>query len=245
MTFEEYEKATPSVLRAQAEACFDRANNNPSWGGSPTLLLQAQFYMQELDRRDDNRVKRRDFWLEIAVIVLILGEIILSVYGIRLAIKEDKDEDAMMSRQNTILSNLQTSTQATADQLKEQIAMQNRIFINPQPFGFDGMTVYNNSKSEISIWGFKMKGLRAVKHHHAPSFVAEHTAETIRFREYYRDFSSSSVVDYELYLKNAAGEEFIWEGSMNYNHSNELGQMPDGKLRKEEWSKTVTFAQAP
>jgi hypothetical protein len=53
MTFEEFEKATPDDLRVEAKQCFDRGNENPSWGGGPTLLVQAQFYMQELDRREE------------------------------------------------------------------------------------------------------------------------------------------------------------------------------------------------
>jgi hypothetical protein len=45
MTFEDFEKANPEKLREEARSCFDKAEANPSWGGAPTLLLQAQFLM--------------------------------------------------------------------------------------------------------------------------------------------------------------------------------------------------------
>jgi hypothetical protein len=51
MTFEEFEKANPNRLRTEAQVCFDTANANPLWGGPPPLL-QAQFYMMEIDRRN-------------------------------------------------------------------------------------------------------------------------------------------------------------------------------------------------
>src|ERR1700687_6169780 len=107
MTFEEYEKASKRVLRAQAKESFDQANQNASWGGAPTLLLQAQFYMQELDRRHDSLISLRDLILEIIVISLIGGEIWLGW-------RQGTDEALLMNRQNKILANLDKSTAATA-----------------------------------------------------------------------------------------------------------------------------------
>jgi hypothetical protein len=82
MTFEDFEKATPEKLREEAKSCFDKAEENPSWGGAPTLLLQAQFYMMERDRREAGRVAERDFSLERIVIGLISLELIAAAIGI-------------------------------------------------------------------------------------------------------------------------------------------------------------------
>jgi hypothetical protein len=71
MTFEDFEKANPEKLREEARSCFDKAEANPSWGGAPTLLLQAQFLMMERDRREAGRIAKRDLNLEIIVIGLI------------------------------------------------------------------------------------------------------------------------------------------------------------------------------
>lgn len=119
MTFEEFEKANKDELKAAAKHCFDLVNSVQIVNELQVAkLLEAQFYMQELDRRDDSRIARRDFWLEIAVIVLILAEIVLSIYGIRLAIRQGNDDDVLMDKQNKILFNLQTATADTASAMK-------------------------------------------------------------------------------------------------------------------------------
>jgi hypothetical protein len=120
MTFEEFENATDIDLRRETKLCFDKFNNPMQGeGGKAALLLEAQFYIQEVGRREDSRVAKRDFWLEIGVIVLILAEIVLSIYGIKLAIRQDKDEQALMDKHNGILNNLQTSTAQTATAMKD------------------------------------------------------------------------------------------------------------------------------
>jgi hypothetical protein len=105
MTFEEFEKATKAELRSRAKDCFDNsAVYQPS---DPMLtvplILNAQFYMQELDRRHGSRIAVRDLILEIVVILLIGGEI---WHGFKAA----KEEGALMDKQNAILANLADST---------------------------------------------------------------------------------------------------------------------------------------
>jgi hypothetical protein len=122
MRAEDFDKATIRQLQARADTCFDLAGSpleepkflNP--GGMPgdvgdaaklRLLLEAQFYVAAVVRKRDEKVARRDFWLEVAVIILIGIEIILSIIGIRIAIKEGKD-------QATILGNIRDSTKDSA-----------------------------------------------------------------------------------------------------------------------------------
>jgi hypothetical protein len=124
MTFEEFEKAREVDLTRETKGCFDRFNN-PNLGGNdkPALLLEAQFYMQELGRREDSAIAQRDFWLELSVIALICIEIVLSIWGIKLAIRQGSDQDAMMKQQNNTLSNLQKSTSDTATALNNLAAL--------------------------------------------------------------------------------------------------------------------------
>ena len=105
-------KMTEEELTFAIEGCFEEA---PEVQPVDRLayLMEAQFYQTELDRRQEERdrrhtskVERLSFWMEFAVIILILFEIVLSIYGIRLAISEDKDETAVMDKQNAILNNL-------------------------------------------------------------------------------------------------------------------------------------------
>lgn len=104
MTFVEFEQAAPTMLRDRARQCFDLASHPRTLNEVQIAkLLEAQFYMQELDRRSGGRIALRDLVLEIVVIVLIGVEIIL-------AVKQGKDEDILMDKQNGILTTLQKST---------------------------------------------------------------------------------------------------------------------------------------
>ena len=112
MTFADFEKATPAVLREQARQCFDRANEaQTATEFQVAKLIEAQFYMSEMDRRAGSRIGLRDLLLEIVVILLIGGEI-------GLAVKQGKDEDILMDKQNGILTSLQTSTADNAASIK-------------------------------------------------------------------------------------------------------------------------------
>lgn len=117
MNFEEFDKANRSDLRNLAKECFDRSQAEPeSSQKKAALLLQAQFYVAEMDRRHGGRTALRDLVLEIVVILLIGFEIVL-------ALKQGKDEDQLMDKQNGILSSLQTSTANTATALNGLLTM--------------------------------------------------------------------------------------------------------------------------
>jgi hypothetical protein len=125
MRAEEFDKASVEELQALADKCFDLAQSpreeplpmHPD-GMSGTayylsdeaklrLLLEAQFYVAAVVRKRDEKVARRDFWLEVAVIILIGIEIVLSVAGIGIGIHE-------ANQQSVVLSNIQKSTKDSA-----------------------------------------------------------------------------------------------------------------------------------
>lgn len=80
MNTDEFEKATEKDLRRKANECFDKLKDSGSqeW---PALLLSAQFYMDEIERREHDRVARRDLFLELVVILLIGLEIYFGITG--------------------------------------------------------------------------------------------------------------------------------------------------------------------
>jgi hypothetical protein len=82
------------------------------------LLWEAQFFTNEIEHREGSRIASRDLRLELWVIGLICVEILLSLVGIWLAVKQSKNDDFLMEKQNKILSNLQTSTSDTATAMK-------------------------------------------------------------------------------------------------------------------------------
>jgi hypothetical protein len=82
MKVEDFEKATEIDLREKANECFNRLHDSGSHE-IPALLIEAQFYMDEIERRKQDKVAKRDFimeWLaiglEIIVILLIVFELI-------------------------------------------------------------------------------------------------------------------------------------------------------------------------
>lgn len=112
MNFEEFEKAKAADLKRMAKERFEESQSESLLGEQKvSLLLEAQFYVSELDRRISGRIAIRDLVLEIIVIVMIGLEILL-------AIKQGKDEDRSMDKQNAILGSLQQSTSATASTMQ-------------------------------------------------------------------------------------------------------------------------------
>jgi hypothetical protein len=117
MRAEDFDRASIQELQALANKCFKMAQSPleepeaSAFGlddaGKLRLLLEVQFYLTAVARKRDETVANRDFWLEIAVIVLIAGEIILSIVGICIAVREGK-------QQARVFSNIQRSTSETA-----------------------------------------------------------------------------------------------------------------------------------
>jgi hypothetical protein len=80
MNTEEFERATEQDLRRNANECFDKLKDSGSqeW---PALLLSARFYMDEIERREHDRVATRDLLLELVVIFLIGLELYFGITG--------------------------------------------------------------------------------------------------------------------------------------------------------------------
>src|SRR5262245_48454968 len=64
MTLEEFEQATERQLRSHANDCLSRAE-----------YPEARFYMDEIARRHEAKIVRRDLVLELIIVALIAGEI--------------------------------------------------------------------------------------------------------------------------------------------------------------------------
>lgn len=80
MNTEEFERATKDDLRRKANECFDKLKDSGSqeW---PALLVSARFYMDEIERREHDRVATRDLFLELVVILLIGLELYFGITG--------------------------------------------------------------------------------------------------------------------------------------------------------------------
>ncbi len=130
MTYEEFERASETVLRNKANACFARSEVVDAVD-KPALFLEAQFYMNEIARRGEATVVTRDLLLELVIIALILLEIVIGVYE--------------GNKQASVLASLETSASATAQTLK------NTLSVTPQ-YG-DPCATSNKKSTGISQTG--------------------------------------------------------------------------------------------
>jgi hypothetical protein len=78
MTYQEFGNASRDDLVKEVDQCFLNAHLA---GGldKPAYLLQAQFFMQELDRRHDSKWIWVSFVCELVIIALIVGEIAVNL----------------------------------------------------------------------------------------------------------------------------------------------------------------------
>ncbi len=111
MNVEEFEKAAEKELREKANEYFSKLDSSGS-GDWAAHLLTAKFYMDEVERREqekerrfDRRVSTRDLALEIIVIFLIGLEIVFGYF-------EEKEQMSALHELN--LSAGQTAKTLTA-----------------------------------------------------------------------------------------------------------------------------------
>jgi len=156
MRAEDFDKASIKELQAHANRCFDMARSpleEPKFlhpGGIPydlkdanlRLLLEAQFYMTAVARKRDEQVARRDFYLEIAVIILIGIEIILSIVGIGIGIHE-------ANQQAKVFSNIETSSRNSATAMGAA-AMSLRTLADQQTASVNQLQQMNTNLQESS-----------------------------------------------------------------------------------------------
>jgi hypothetical protein len=121
------ESLTDDELKARADGCFIRAESRELYLQVKTaerqrLLAEADFYLKALIWRHDERTARRDFRLELIVIFLIAVEIALSLYFGILGIREAHQQSAVLDRQLSVLSHMDTSSAATAAMLQQEQA---------------------------------------------------------------------------------------------------------------------------
>jgi hypothetical protein len=106
MKAEEFTKATEDELRQKANECFDKLSTHGSTE-KPALLIEAQFYIDEIERRKQDKIAARDYRLE--KVVIFLEVIVIILIGLELL-------DG--NKQLTVLDSLNTSADATARAMK-------------------------------------------------------------------------------------------------------------------------------
>jgi hypothetical protein len=141
---EDFENLTDLELRQKAMECFEGADSMQTLVGS-TLLREAKFYLDEIERRNDAFRSRRDFWLEIIIISLIIIEIAFSYVSFRETPKE-------IAALETTAQNLQELDQVT----KQQLAVYRDIAIDVfWDTSSQLMNVTNYGNTTVDIFGLR------------------------------------------------------------------------------------------
>jgi hypothetical protein len=157
MTVEEFEKATERDLRQRANQLFEDASEAGELVRT-ALLTEARFYLDEIDRRDDRFRSRRDFWMEVAVITLIVIEIAFSF----IAFREGKEQFAVLNNLEassrataTTLAALQQTTEQMNKATQEEVALSYEVALKVQVNAPDSQLEITNEvpvHTENAIW---------------------------------------------------------------------------------------------
>ena len=124
MRAEELDNLTEERLQEKANICFIAAENTNIHlqGGDAERLrlhLEAQFYLTAVARKRDDRVAQRDFRMEVAVIVLISVEIVISLAFGFLGLREGSKQAKVLERQAKVLEHMDQSAAHTASAMGE------------------------------------------------------------------------------------------------------------------------------
>lgn len=221
-------------LKRAIDNCFDYAPDADPIDRL-AVLLEAQFYTRELERRSDSRVSIRDLILEIFVILLIGGEIYMGYRAERLQAQNfDKQEIAFnnLNKSSDATAKTLVAVQGTMEgmngALQKQLALFYEVSVNVI---FEPETkllfITNNGRTNVSIWGDKFGGNaaaivadgRAIPPGGALKVDAAYVHDFLRERF---PKPNSGLVPYELYIKNDRGEKFVqgsqigirWQGDL-------------------------------
>jgi hypothetical protein len=151
----------------------------------PSDVVAAQFYMSELDRRENRRsdaerdrieTKRRrvDLGLETLIVLLIGLEIFLSLWGYQQQSKDAARELQAFHDMQVVLSNLHDTSKATADSMKTlesttetmNTGVQNQLGLSYDPSvtvkfePTEKLNVLNNGRTKITLWGANSVAIR-------------------------------------------------------------------------------------
>jgi hypothetical protein len=120
MKAEDFASATELELRRKANECFEKFENSGSHE-RPALLIEAQFYIGEIERRKQDKVARRDLLLELVVIILIGLELYFGITGgnQQLATLQKLDASANMTAKalNTLTDQQRAALSAQTEML--------------------------------------------------------------------------------------------------------------------------------
>lgn len=214
--------------------------------------MAAQFYVNELDRRENLRVnaerdrietKRRriDLLIEALIVLLIRAEIILAIVTGRQQSKQVAQELESFGNMQTVLANLQQSSQATADSLKElkavtetmNNAIQDEARLNYRiavdvtfDAGSKRIWIFNKGRSVIWLWGDKL-GDAPPQIEKTPREITPGGSYYIVGDKFYDIVSkvpkgSAKPLAFVLYVRSENGRPYVVSSQFNFVWQNDV-----------------------
>jgi hypothetical protein len=254
LTLEQLQRLNDEEITRQVnERLAPHARVGAPYFGQPADFIAAQFYVSELDRRESRRVnaerdrietrrRRVDLGLELLIVVLIGLELILGIWAGRQQSKYAAQELKAFGDMQQVLSNLQQSSQATADTLTQlrtatdsiNLATKGQLAVSYDPsvivkFGATHkMDVLNNGRTNITLWGSAIQGegpmFLKVPSILPPNGGYEFDAEAL-FGQLSKKFEKVGTVSvkYDVYVKNELGTKFVVDCTLTFINDN-LGE---------------------
>jgi len=249
MNIEQLSTMTESELHVRANAHLEHLDSETeSHQDKQHHVTQAQLYLAELDRRDQareriesKRTARRDFWLEIAVIVLIGAELI-----------EGNKQTAVLDKLNqssaetaatlTAVRQAQEGSLDTQKHTLENIVAMNNTLQEQIDWNFADVLQMTGSDSQghfslvyrgrtnLFLWGSRFDG---------ESPVMQQKAATLTLGNHY-DFDISRIqkklfekmtdgsqehVPFELFLKAANGTKYVGKSTLTLTRQKDNGMI--------------------
>ena len=224
MRLTEIEKLKRTELKQRVDEAFALADEK-----GPAYLMQAQFYMRELEHRRDSWVSIRDFILEVVVIALIGWEIWMGYRAERL-------QTTNFAEEKTLFENLQTNSGATADFLGSlkattetmngAIQRQLELFYDVEvTVTYDAsekrIIIENQGRTNVAVWGMHFfSGGEVVfftEGHIIPGGGGKYGSAIQNLQDrVMQTFArgTTTVIPFFLFLKNEKGEKFTVRGNV-------------------------------
>ena len=225
MTLDEFENANDAELRAQANRCFETA---ATAGGldKPHLYQEAQFFMSEIERRKQGKANRLSFWLEIAVIVLILGELVIGFYEGSEQARILSDLQKSFASTAATLSSLQSTSEAMNAAIQSQTGHLSEVAIS---IGYSTaekrLYVANTGKLDVQLIWYQFDGVRGhtfrpgITLVHGTSWNVERDSTYARF-EARSEEGKTTLLPFRVVVKNQRGAEFEAESTLSFMRVN-------------------------
>jgi hypothetical protein len=223
MRLKEIEKLKKKELRQRVDEAFQKADEK-----GPGYLAEAQFYMRELEHRQDSFTSIRDLILEIVVIALIGWEIHMSYRGERLESQNFADE-------KKVFENLEKSSSATADSLvavktslEKQLALLYDVSVAVTfDHNLKRIVLVNNGRTNLYVWGDQLnRGKRVMET--KPKMITSGGSYYIIADSFYEELGrklpkgSKDTVPFDLFVKNEVGDSFLIESQFFATWYNDL-----------------------